>query len=52
MPRARDAFENGEPADEGLAERIDTLGRRMVGYANIEPDPRTIEATHNVGAGD
>ena len=52
VPRARNAFVDGEPVEEDLAERIDTLGRRLVEYANIEPDPRTAEAVQNVGAED
>ncbi|PSQ42958.1 FMN reductase [Halobacteriales archaeon QS_9_68_42] len=52
VPRARNAFVDGEPVDDDLAERIDTLGRRLVEYANIEPDPPTVEAVQNVGAED
>ena len=43
---------DGEPVEDDLAERIDTPGRRLVEYANIEPDPRTAEAVQNVGAED
>ena len=43
---------DGEPVEEDLAERIDTLGHRLVEYANIEPDPPTVEAVQNVGAED
>jgi NAD(P)H-dependent FMN reductase len=52
IPRAREAFANGELLDEDVADRVDTLGRRMVEYATIEPDPRTLEAKQNVGADD
>ena len=52
VPRARNAFVDDEPVEEDLAERIDTLGRRLVEYANIEPDPPTAEAVQNVGAED
>jgi len=52
IPRARNAFDDGELLDGDVAERVDTLGRRMVEYATIEPDPRTIEAKQNVGADD
>ena len=52
VPRARNAFVDGEPVEDDLAERIDTLGRRLVEYANIEPDPPTVEAVQNVGAED
>ncbi|MFQ3318764.1 MAG: NAD(P)H-dependent FMN reductase [Natronomonas sp.] len=52
IPRVRNTFEDGQIVDDGVEERIDTLGRRMVEYANIEPDPRTMEATQNLGADD
>jgi NAD(P)H-dependent FMN reductase len=50
VPNVSSHFEGEEVADERLAERIDVLGRRMVEYANIEPDPRTLEAEENPGA--
>jgi NAD(P)H-dependent FMN reductase len=37
-------------ADEGIEERVATLGRRVVQYANIEPDPVSFEGEQNVGA--
>lgn len=52
IPRVRNVFEDGKIVDEDVADRVDTLGRRMVEYASIEPDPRTIEASQNVGADD
>ena len=52
IPRAREAFDGEDLTDDDVAERVDTLGRRMVEYANIEPDPRTVEAQQNVGADD
>jgi NAD(P)H-dependent FMN reductase len=52
IPSARSQFEDGELVDEGLAERVDTLGRRAVEYAAIEPDPPCFESQQNVGAGD
>ena len=52
IPRAREVFDGETLHDEAVAERVDTLGRRMVEYANIEPDPRTVEAKQNVGADD
>jgi NAD(P)H-dependent FMN reductase len=42
----------GHITDEDLAERVRVLGRRVVQYANIEPDPATFEACENVGATD
>lgn len=52
IPNARDRFEDGVLVDEDFAERVDVLGERMVEYARIEPDPRTLEAQQNVGADD
>lgn len=52
IPNAHERFEDGEPVDEDFAERMDVLGERMVEYASIEPDPRTLEAEQNVGADD
>jgi len=52
LPKARTAFEDGELVDENVADRVATLGRRAVEYASIEPDPRCLESTENVGAGD
>ncbi len=42
----------GRLTDETLDERVRVLGRRVVEYATIEPDPATFEAGENVGAGD
>ena len=50
IPKAYDAFEDGEFVDDGLADRVRTLGRRAVQYANIEPDPDSFESQENVGA--
>ena len=52
IPRARNAFADGAVADEDVAERIDTLGREAVQYANIEPDQATFESGENKGADD
>ena len=52
VPNVSAHFEDGRVADDRLAERIDVLGRRMVEYATIEPDPRTLEAEENPGAVD
>jgi NAD(P)H-dependent FMN reductase len=52
LPRVSNAFEDGVLTDDDARKRIHTLGRRMVEYANIEPDPRTMEAEQNVGADD
>jgi NAD(P)H-dependent FMN reductase len=52
IPAARNKFEDGELTDADLAERVDTLGRRAVEYAAIEPDPPCFESTQNVGADD
>jgi NAD(P)H-dependent FMN reductase len=42
----------GRLTDADLEERVRVLGRRVVQYANIEPDPETFEASENVGARD
>jgi len=49
IPRASAAFADGTFADERLEARVVTLGRRVVEYANIEPDPGTFESDQNVG---
>ncbi|MFB6081022.1 MAG: NADPH-dependent FMN reductase [Haloferacaceae archaeon] len=61
IPRVRSAFESASVetaagpvdrafVDEELEERVRTLGRRGVEYANIEPDPSTFESGQNEGA--
>ena len=52
LPNVYRQFEDGELVDEDLRERIEKLGVRLVEYAHIEPDPRTVEARENVGADD
>jgi NAD(P)H-dependent FMN reductase len=52
VPRVSSALADGEFVDEDLADRVRTLGVRVVEYARIEPDPRTPEACENRGAGD
>lgn len=43
-------FEGSSFVDPKLEERVGTLGRRVVQYATIEPDPYSFESDHNVGA--
>ncbi|MFC7115208.1 NADPH-dependent FMN reductase [Natronoarchaeum sp. GCM10025703] len=50
VPQASQAFEGGEFVDEELANRVSTLGRRLVQYADIRPDPASFESEENVGA--
>ena len=50
IPRASSAIEGGVFVDEKLEERVATLGRRVVQYAAIEPDPGSFEGDQNVGA--
>ena len=50
VPRASRAIVDGEFAGADLEERVAVLGRRVVQYANIEPDPMTFEGHENVGA--
>jgi NAD(P)H-dependent FMN reductase len=44
--------DGGRITDDDLEERVRVLGRRVVQYASIEPDPATFEAGENVGARD
>ncbi|MBZ6496586.1 NADPH-dependent FMN reductase [Natrinema longum] len=50
IPNASAAVEDGEFVDPKLEERVQTLGRRAVQYAAIEPDPDSFESDQNVGA--
>jgi NAD(P)H-dependent FMN reductase len=50
VPRAHTQFEDGAVVEESLDERVLTLGRRAVQYADIEPDPDSFEGEQNVGA--
>lgn len=52
LPRVSSQFDGDEIVDDGLDERVRVLGRRIVEYARIEPDPSSFEAEENVGAGD
>jgi NAD(P)H-dependent FMN reductase len=52
IPRARNSIEDGQIVDDGILDRVDTLGEEAVRYANIEPDPSCFESTENVGADD
>ena len=47
---ASEAVADGRVVEEEYAARLDTLGERVVQYANIEPDPRTFEGEENAGA--
>jgi len=49
IPRASSAFADGTFVDDGMEDRVATLGRRVVEYASIEPDPATFESDQNVG---
>ncbi|MDG5775501.1 NADPH-dependent FMN reductase [Haloarculaceae archaeon H-GB2-1] len=51
IPRSHSSFADGEFVDEGTEDRVLTLGREAVRFANIEPDPSTFEGDENVGAG-
>jgi NAD(P)H-dependent FMN reductase len=50
VPNARQRFVDGDLVDDGIRERVTTLGRRAVQYANIEPEPPCPESLENVGA--
>lgn len=47
IPNASSAVDDGEIVDDEIADRVQTLGKRMVQYASIEPDPITFEGAHN-----
>jgi NAD(P)H-dependent FMN reductase len=49
IPQASTAFDDGTFVDEDVAARVATLGRRIVEYASIEPDPGTFESDQNAG---
>ncbi|MDR5657551.1 NADPH-dependent FMN reductase [Halodesulfurarchaeum sp. HSR-GB] len=49
IPDSHEALSDGRLVDPEIEERLDTLGRRIVEYANIEPDPISFEGKHNVG---
>lgn len=49
IPDSHQAVEAGAIRDPDLQDRLDTLGRRIVEYATIEPDPISFEGQHNVG---
>jgi NAD(P)H-dependent FMN reductase len=49
VPKARNAIEDEEIVDDAIAERVDTLGHRVVQFANIEADPASFESEENVG---
>jgi len=52
VPNSHDSFADGEFVDEDLAARVETVGRRVVQYASISPDPDSFESEENVGADD
>ncbi|WP_225334455.1 NADPH-dependent FMN reductase [Halomicrobium urmianum] len=52
IPRASNAFRGDELTDETTEDRVQTLGREAVHYANIEPDPASLESSENPGADD
>jgi len=56
VPNASRAFDGGAAdwsfTDDGVADRVATLGERAVEYATIEPDPACFESAENVGADD
>ncbi|MFP4530664.1 MAG: NADPH-dependent FMN reductase [Halodesulfurarchaeum sp.] len=52
IPDSGEAVDAGQVTDPDLENRLDTLGKRIVEYAFIEPDPISFEGRHNVGAHD
>ncbi|MFB6299867.1 MAG: NADPH-dependent FMN reductase [Halobacteriales archaeon] len=51
VPNASSRIEDGAFVDESIEERVATLGRRTVQFANIGTDPSSFESDQNVGAG-
>ncbi|ESS08915.1 MAG: putative flavoprotein [uncultured archaeon A07HN63] len=52
VPNSYSAFEDGAFVDDDTADRVATLGERVVRYADIEADPTTFESDQNEGADD
>ncbi len=52
IPNVHSAFDSEGFVDDGTEKRVDTLGRRVVQYADIDRDPGTFESNQNEGAGD
>ena len=50
LPRVSSVIENDRIVDEKLAQRVETLGRRVVKYSSIEPHQESFEGEQNVGA--
>jgi NAD(P)H-dependent FMN reductase len=50
IPNASRRIEEGVIVDEGVADRVATLGEEAVRFANIEADPSSFESGENVGA--
>lgn len=44
IPNAHRAFEDGQLTDDGLAERVETLGAELVDYAGVGSYPETVGA--------
>lgn len=49
VPNARDAVSDDALSEDRIRDRVETVGVRVVQYANIEPDPLTFEAEQNEG---
>ena len=52
IPRARNSIDGGRITDDSIDDRVGKLGEEAVQFANIEPDPPSLESTENVGAED
>jgi hypothetical protein len=49
VPRVSSPFDGGGFTDDGIENRVVTLGRRVVEYATTEPDTETFENGQNIG---
>ncbi len=52
VPNVHSAFEDGSFVDDRTEERVAMVGRRVVQYVAIEPEPATFESDQNEGADD
>ncbi len=50
IPNVHSAFDSEGFVEEATEKRVDLLGRRVVQYADIEPEPATFESDQNEGA--
>jgi NAD(P)H-dependent FMN reductase len=52
LPEAHSAFDGDQITDDGIEDRVVTLGEEAVEYASIRGAPASMESCENVGAND